>query len=345
MSETIKIGNIFVGRDEPVYVIAEMACAHDGDMGKARRLVDAAVSATADAIQLQFFSRKDLMTPDHEVYDLLGTLEFSHEEWTEIYEYARKQDIHVFACTYDVPSAELAIALGVDGIKLNSSDLSNPDLLEIVAKANIPYTLGTGASTVDEIGAAVETSLSHGGNRIIIMHGVQNFPTEIRHAQINKIKILKDLFSFPVGYQDHTDASLPFSRMIDLLAVGMGASVIEKHITLDRSEKGTDYQAALEPEEFVEFVKMIRMAERAMGPDRLLPLGEKEREYRRFQKKCIVSLYSLKAGDVIDKKGVAFLRTGRRTDLSPLDVDQILGKKLKRDVSPYQPLEWQDIQE
>jgi sialic acid synthase SpsE len=328
-----------------IYIISEMACAHDGDIEKAKRIIDAAVSAKADAIQLQFFSRKDLMTPDHEVYDLLGTLEFSQTEWTEIYGYACQGDIHVFACTYDVPSAELAIRLGVDGIKLNSSDLSNSDLLKIVAQSGIPYTIGTGASTVEEIAEAVETSVKNGGDKIILMHGVQNFPTKIQHAQINRIRMLRALFPFPVGYQDHTDASLPFSRMIDLLAIGMGASVIEKHITLDRSEKGTDYQAALEPEEFVEFVAMIRMAERAMGSERLLPLGEKDREYRMFQKKSVVSLEDLKAGDVIDRKKIGFLRAGRNTDLSTSNVDRILGKKLKRDVSPYQPLEWQDIQE
>ena len=328
-----------------IYIIAEMACAHDGDVKKAKRLIDAAVSAEADAIQLQFFSRKDLMTPDHEVYELLGKIEFSPQQWGDIFAYARQSPIHVFACTYDVPSAKLAIELGVDGIKLNSSDLSNPDLLEVVAKSGIPYTLGTGGSTVEEIAQAVETSISHGGDQIIIMHGIQNFPTEIQHAQINKMKMLKALFPFPVGYQDHTDASHPFSRVIDLLAIGMGACVVEKHITLDRSNKGTDYQAALEPEELVEFVKMVRTAEMAMGSERIQPLGEKDREYRRFQKKCIVSLESLKAGDVIEKGNIAFLRSGRTTDLSTSDVGRILGKKLKRDVSPYQPLEWLDIQE
>ena len=220
MPETIRIGEKLIGRDEPVYVIAEMACAHDGDIGKAKRLIDAAVSSKADAIQLQFFSRKDLMTPYHEAYDLLGKLEFSHQEWKEIYGYARRWDIHIFACTYDVPSAQLATQLGVDGIKLNSSDLSNPELLEIVARSKIPYTLGTGASTVEEIAQAIETSLQHGGDQIIIMHGVQNFPTEIESAQIHKVKILQSVFPFPVGYQDHTNASEPFSRVIDLLALG-----------------------------------------------------------------------------------------------------------------------------
>lgn len=332
-----------MGKGNGIYVIAEMACAHDGDIDKAKRLVDAVVGAGADAIQLQFFSRKELMTPDHEVYGLLGKLQFSPQQWEQIYVHARQSPIHVFACTYDVPSAELAIQLGVDGIKLNSSDLSNPDLLEITARSGLPYTIGTGASTVEEIAEAVETCLRNGGAQIILMHGVQNFPTAIENAQINRIRMLKALFPFPVGYQDHTDASHPFSRVIDLLAIGAGASVLEKHITLDRAEKGTDYQAALEPEEFKGFVQMVRRAWLAMGSNRMLPLTQNEKDYRRFQKKSIVVLEDMRKGQVISKEKLGILRTGKNIGLSPSDENSILGKRLTGDVKRFHPLEWADI--
>lgn len=325
-----------------IYIISEMACAHDGDIEKAKRIVDAAVSAKADAIQLQFFSRKDLMTPDHEVYDLLGTLEFSQSEWAEIYRYASQRNIHVFACTYDVPSAELAIHLGVDGIKLNSSDLSNSDLLKIVAQSGIPYTLGTGASTVEEIAEAVETCLRNGGDQIILMHGVQNFPTAIENAQINRIRMLKALFPFPVGYQDHTDASHPFSRVVDLLAIGAGASVIEKHITLDRSEKGTDYQAALEPMELKEFVQTIRRAERAMGSNRILPLSQNEKNYRNFQKKSIVSSCEIKKGQLVKRGMLQFMRS--EPGLSPHEVDKIVGRATKRNIGKFENILLEDLE-
>jgi len=289
MNDIVTIKGRKIGRSGKLYIIAEMACAHDGDVDKAKRLVDSAVDAQADAVQLQFFSPDDLVTPDHDVYSLLHQICFTAQEWKEIYEYARKNGIHVFACTYDVPSAKMAIDLGVDGIKLNSSDLSNPELLQIVAPSGIPYTLGTGASTFEEIAQAVQTSLACGGNQIIIiMHGVQNFPTDIENAHIAKIKLLQAAFPFPVGYQDHTDASHPFCKVVDLLAIGAGACVIEKHITLDRSEKGTDYQAALEPEEFKEFVTLMRTAGDALGPGMLQPLKENDLTYREFQKKVLL---------------------------------------------------------
>jgi sialic acid synthase SpsE len=342
MRETIRIGEKLIGSSETVYVIAEMACAHDGDVDKAKGLINAAVSAKADAIQLQFFSRKDLMTPSHEAYNLLGTLEFSRQEWKEIYQYARRKDIQIFACAYDVPSAELAIQLGVDGIKLNSSDLSNPDLLEIVARSGLPYTMGTGASTVEEIAQAVETCLRNGGDQIILMHGVQNFPTAIEHAQINRIRMLKALFPFPVGYQDHTDASHPFSRVVDLLAVGAGACVIEKHITLDRSETGTDYQAALEPMELKEFVQTIKRAERAMGSNRILPLSQNEKNYRKFQKKSIVSGCEIKKGQLVTRGMLQFMRS--EPGLSPHQVGKIVGRATKRNIRQFENILPEDLE-
>ena len=343
MYSIVKIRNKLVSVEGQIYIIAEMACAHDGDIAKAKKLVDAAVEAHADAVQLQFFSPDDLVTPDHEVYDLLHQINFSREEWLEIYDYARQSDIHVFACTYDIPSAELALDLKVDGIKLNSSDLSNPDLLKIVAESGFPFTLGSGASTIEEIAQAVDTVLAYGADQIIIMHGVQNFPTAIEHANINKIKMLRALFPFPVGYQDHTDASDPFSRVIELLAIGAGACVIEKHITLDRSEKGTDYQAALEPAEFKDFVKQIRTAEAAMGSTMIRPLSDSDRMYRGFQKKSIVARRNLQKGEQISREDIAFMRS-KEAGLPPTVFSEIEGKKVTQAINRFEPIHREDIE-
>jgi sialic acid synthase SpsE len=339
----IKIQNKVVGPENSIYIIAEMACAHDGDINKAKKIIDAAVSSEADAVQLQFFSPNDLMTPDHKVYDLLKEINFTRKEWQEIYDYARQFDIDVFACTYDVPSAQLALDLKVDGIKLNSSDLSNPDLLRTVAESGIPFTLGTGASTIEEIAQAVDTALLQGDAQIIIMHGVQNFPTAIDHSNINKIKRLRALFHLPVGYQDHTDASDSFSQVVDLLAIGAGACVIEKHITLDRAEKGTDYQAALQPAEFKEFVKLIRTAETAMGSNMVQPLTESDIEYRNFQKKSIVAIRNFKKGDTVSRKDVAFMRS-KITGLPPIAFTEIEGKVVSRAICKFETINRDDIQ-
>ncbi|KPA10241.1 N-acetylneuraminate synthase [Candidatus Magnetomorum sp. HK-1] len=334
----MKNRKIKIDNGQPIFIIAEMACAHDGDVDKAKQLIDAAVKAGADAVQLQFYSLEALMTPSHHLYKLLEKIEFTVNQWKEIYNYARCFNIEIFACTYDIPSVELAIKLNVDGIKINSSDLSNPELLTKVAKFNKPFTIGTGASTIEEIAKAVDIIKPYGNDNLILMHGIQNFPTDISYAHINKIKIFQSLFPYPVGYQDHTDASDPFSKLIDLLAIGAGACVIEKHITLNRAEKGTDYQAALESDEFCEFVSLIRNAEKAIGSVLINPLSESDIKYRNFQKKSIVSDTQLKKGDIIKLDKVKFLRTGKMPDLSPSDFKSIEGKTVKNDIDAMHPI-------
>lgn len=343
MSKTIEINGRTIGREFQPYIIAEMACAHDGDADKAKALVDAAVKGGADAVQLQFFDREALMTPQHNVFELLGKIQFSPETWREIYDYARQFPIDVLVCTFDLPSFELADKLGADGIKLNSSDLSNQELMERVAKSTIPFTIGTGASTVEEIAKAVELTQASGNRNMVIMHGIQNFPTPSDEAHINKVALLNELFPFPVGYADHTDADDPFSRTIDLLALGAGATVMEKHITLDRSEKGTDYQAALEPDEFATYVKLIRQASLAMGKNHWPPLGESDLKYREFQKKNVVTLRDMPAGTVLSREDLAFKRTGQITSLNPGDIQSILGTTLTRAVPVHHPLDWGDF--
>ncbi len=343
LSPRFTLNNRCIGPHEPVYIIAEMACAHDGDLGKAKALIDAAAEAQADAIQLQFFSVHDMVTPGHDAYELLLKIEFTPNEWNEIYQRARQSGMDVFACAYDLPSARLAIEFQVDGIKLNSADLSNPFLLQAAAESGIPYTIGTGASTFEEIAQALDTSLNYGGNKIVLMHGIQNFPTELSQARIRRIQTLKQAFPCPVGYQDHTDAANPFSRYIDLIALGMGIQMLEKHITLNRSEKGTDYQAALEPNEFREYVQRIRLAEQALGEPRMLPLNEKDHQYRRFQKKSIVAKKDIKPGEQIALESLNFLRT-RTPGLPPSEYKTIVGKQAKHSMKQYTLISMEDVE-
>ncbi len=339
----IKIREKLIGSGHGVYIIAEMACAHDGDVNKARALIDVSAEAGVDAVQLQLFSVKDLMVPSHEVYDLLVKIEFSTEQWKELFDYARQYDMAVFACTYDMPSAALATECEADGIKLNSADLSNPEMVAFVAASGTPFTLGTGASTMEEIADAIEVSLSAGSDKLILMHGMQNFPTDIDNANIKRVGLLQEAFGAIVGYQDHTGAELPLSRVIDLLAVGAGALVIEKHITLDRKERGTDFQASLEPEEMKNFVELIRHSEPALGSATVRPLTESDMEYRKFQKKSIVAAEALVEGSVINRDKVLFMRSPVTGGLSPAELLKITGKRLSRSIERFDPVRLRDL--
>jgi N,N'-diacetyllegionaminate synthase len=312
------------------YLIAEMACAHDGDLQKAKALVDSAAQAGADAVQLQVFSVENQVIPSHSLHPLLVKLEFSAQAWTEIFAYAHSQNMAVFCFAYDIPSLQLALKLGIDGIKLSSADLSNPEMLQAAARSGLPITLGTGASTLDEIGEALGVIRAVGGEKVVLMHGVQNFPTALPDANLRHIQLLQRVFEMPIGYQDHTDAALEISKVMDLVALGMGVCMLEKHITLDRAEKGTDYQAALEPAEFKAWVATMRLAAQALGSAEIRPFNESDINYRKFQKKSIVAARALRQGETLTRDMVAFLRTGQ-PGLPPREWARLQGKPLARD--------------
>ena len=317
------------------YIIAEMACAHDGDLEKAKRLVDSAVNGGADAVQFEIFEPKDNIVPMSDVHDLLCSIYFTKEEWKELYDYTRQFDIAISTFAYDYPSLELGLELGSDFVKLNSSDLSNPHMVKGCAESGLPFTVGTGSSTFEEISKTLKMALEHGGDQAILMHGLQNFPTNFENVQVRRMNILRDSFDCLVGYADHTDANDPLSKIIDLVAVGMGASILEKHITIDRSEEGIDYQAALEPAEFKEYVELMKVGYTGLGPLRVIPFKENDYSYRRFQKKSIVANRDIKAGEVLDENNTAFLRNPATPGISPMDYEMVYGKKTNADIAKY----------
>lgn len=344
LNTEIKVGDKTIGPGHRPYIIAEMACAHDGDFEKAKKLIDASVEAKADAVQLQFFVSDETVTPHHEAFPILKRIEFTEGQWTELFEYGASKGIDMFVCTYDVPSVKLAGKLGAKGIKLNSADLANPEVIIEVARLGVPFTLGTGASTFDEIKRGLATAADNGGKDIILMQGVQNFPTQPEDLNIAKIDLLRDEFGIPVGYADHIAGDDPFGKMVDMIAIGLGANVLEKHITFDRSEKGIDYQAALEPEEFKTYVSNMHKAFTALGSREILPFTASDKKYRKFQKKGVVASRDIAEGETIGRQEVAFIRN-IEPGVAPIDFDdKISGKKAKRNIKKHENILAEDVQ-
>ena len=328
----IQIGSKVID-GQSAYIIAEMACAHDGDYEKAKALIDAAVNSAADAVQLQFFHTPANMVKQHKIYPLLKKIEFTKDQWANLVDYGRKSKIDVFACAYDMPSLKLAIDLNVDGIKFNSADLNNFEMVEVVARSNIPFTLGTGASSLGEIGQAIKLALAEGGNKFVLMHGMQSFPTSIERANLRRIKLLASSFDALVGYADHTDGDDLFASNIDLVALGMGACIFEKHYTLNRALKGTDYQAALNPDELARYVKNVRQGVFSIGSSNNETFNSDEIRYRNFQKKKLVATKNLSAGHIITRKDIVLLRTEETDGLTSSNLSSIIGKKLIKPVN------------
>lgn len=336
----IEIAGRLVSDESPVYIIAEMACAHQGNFEAAVKLLNGAKDAGADCVQIQIFDPAANMAPSADTYPLLEKLYFSPNEWRDLMVRARQIDIAVSIFAYDEPSLALAVDLEPDMLKLNSSELSNPAMLIGAAKSGLPFTLGTGASTLEEIRRAISIITEFKNDQVIMMHGMQNFPTRIEDANIRKVRHLKNEFGGQIIFADHTDADLPISKVIDLIAIGEGARLLEKHIILDRIPSNVDSQSALEPREFKAYVQLMRTGWSALGRYSFGTLSDSELSYRRFQKKSAVAACDLTEGSTLTNENVKFLRVqGTEEGIAPADFEKsALGKRLNRSVNSLEQI-------
>jgi len=224
------------------FIIAEMACSHEGDLDLARKIIKGAGRAGANAIQFQIWSLVDMVVPHHSEYEKLAKIELSRKEWSNLASWVRDSypEMRIVACVYERSSVDFAENINVDAYKLHSGDLSNPYLIKHVAATGKRIDLSVGASTLDEIQTAIELIKGVSQTEIWLMYGYQNFPTRTEDVHLSYMMKLKQLFELPIGYQDHSDAETEAAFWLPAAAVGMGVDILEKHITHDRSCKGID---------------------------------------------------------------------------------------------------------
>ncbi len=321
------------------HIIAEMACSHEGDPKLARKIIDGAGEAGADSIQFQIWALKEMVVPHHPDYPMLTRIELSRDSWRDLSNYARDRfpSMQIIACVYERSSVDFAQAIDVDAYKIHSADLSNPVLINHVAQTNKRIDLSVGASTTGEMQSALEW-ISNGGNdknpETWLMYGYQGFPTPTDAINLNYMIKLKRLFELPVGYQDHSDANLPAAFWLPAAALGMGVDVLEKHITHDRSYKGIDHEAALNPDEFSRFVEMVREIEAASGHSTPRAFSPEEVKYRKYSKKSLVASRDLSEGHTITPDDLLFMRADS-LGLPPDQNERLINRKIRRPIAAY----------
>ena len=197
-----------MSKTDHTYIIAEMACSHEGDPVLARKIIDGAGQAGADAIQFQIWKLREMMVPHHPDFEKVSKIKLSQEQWANLASYVRDRypQMQIIACVYERSSVDFAGSINVDVYKLHSADLSNPYLVNYVAATGKRIDLSVGASTLDEIARAIEWIKSKSSSKIWLMYGYQNFPTPTEAIHLRYMQKLKELFDLPVGYQDHSDA-------------------------------------------------------------------------------------------------------------------------------------------
>ncbi|MFD8768496.1 N-acetylneuraminate synthase family protein [Microbacterium oxydans] len=267
---TVSIGSRVIGGGRPAYVIAEIGLNHNGDVDIAKKLIDVAARAGADAVKFQKRT-PEISTPEHmrdvpretpwgvmSYLDYRRRVEFGREEYVEIGDYATMRGLDWFASPWDVPSVEFLEDLNVVAHKVASASLTDTELLIALRETGKPVILSTGMSTIEQIDRALETL---GTDRVVLMHATSTYPLEPEEANLRVIATLRDRYpGVPVGYSGHERG-----LQISLAAVAIGAVAVERHITLDRTMWGSDHAASLEPTGLEHLVRDIRVIERATG--------------------------------------------------------------------------------
>ena len=263
-------------------IIAEAGVNHNGRMNLARRLVDVAASAGADFIKFQAFKSKNLVThsldkanyqkksgkASESQYEMLRKLELSQSELTELYKYCLDKNIGFMVSAFDEESLKFILNMDIEYLKVPSGEITNIPYLRRIGRKNKKVILSTGMSDMNEVEMAVKALLQSGLARknLTILHCNTEYPTDFSDVNLNAMKTLQSKFKTKVGYSDHTKGS-----HVSIAAVSLGASVIEKHITLNKKLKGPDHSASLEPKEFIRFVEDIRTTEEILGSHQKTP--------------------------------------------------------------------------
>jgi N,N'-diacetyllegionaminate synthase len=322
-----------------VFIIAEAGVNHNGSVDLAKKLIDVASASGVDAIKFQTFKAINLVTKNSEKanyqknttnqkenqFDMLKKLELSKEMHIELINYSKNKNIKFLSSPFDHDSIELLKDLGLEIFKIPSGEITNLPYLRNIGKLNKKIILSTGMSNINEVKNALDILVNSGTKKsnIIVLHANTEYPTPMEDVNLRAMVTMGKELNVGFGYSDHT-----LGIEVDIAAVAMGASCIEKHFTLDCNMEGPDHKASLEPDQLREMVKAIRNIELALGNGIKKPT-KSELPNIQIVRKSIIAKTKIKKGDVLKENNLAVKRPGG--GISPMKWDEIIGTKATKD--------------
>jgi N,N'-diacetyllegionaminate synthase len=325
-------------------IIAEAAQGFAGDPpAKTLALVDCAAAAGADAVKFQLVYADELCTPDYVHFDLFRSLEMADAQWAEVAARCRARGIRLYLDVFGRQSLELAGRLGVGAVKLHSTDLLNFGLIELVASCPVSRVLlSAGGAFEGELDEAVQV-LSR--KDLVLMHGFQGYPTALEDNQIARIAALHCRYpDRAIGFADHVPEGRPERLWLSAVAVGAGATVLEKHITRALVLRDEDYESALNPDDFAQYASHMRQAVAAVGSGgETAGMSPSERAYRDKMKKQVVAARALRSGGTLAPADLCLKRTPA-TDGVFRDLRETMGRRLRQDVAQDVALRVEDLE-
>lgn len=297
-------------------IIAEAGVNHNGDVNLAMRLCDAAKAAGADVVKFQTWKTEDIVTKNvaqaeyqkdntgvqESQFDMLKRLELTQAEFRQVKEHCDKIGITFASTADDASSLDFLISLGIPFIKVGSGEIGNVSYLRYMGSKNLPIILSTGMSSLSDIDISIQALKDGGATEITLLHCTTSYPCVFENVNLNAMNTIREAFKLPVGYSDHTLGST-----VAVAAVAMGATVLEKHFTLDKNMEGPDHKASADPDEFKAYVKAIRDIEAALGDGRKVPTGV-EKEISKVVLKRIVAKRPIVEGQIIMEEDICVKR-------------------------------------
>nr|WP_138227897.1 N-acetylneuraminate synthase [Paenibacillus algicola] len=332
--------------EHKVYVIAEIGVNHNGSLQRAKECIDQAVACGADAVKFQTFKSEKLVTKQavkakyqtehtdatESQLNMLRQLELSFEEFIALKQYCEDKDIDFLSTPFDEESAEFLNRIEVTAFKIGSGDMNNLPFLACINQFEKPVILSTGMANLEEVEASLGMFTK---SDVALLHCTSDYPASLEDVNLLAMKTMMDRFGKVTGYSDHTDGI-----EITIAAVAMGARIIEKHFTLDRTLPGPDHKASLEPQAFKQMVQAIRNVEQALG-DGVKRCMPSEENTKLVARKSIVMACRKSAGDVLTQQDIAVKRPG--TGIEPKYYFELIGRQLLHDVEEEQLLQWSDL--
>ena len=340
-------------KTKPVIIIAEAGVNHNGDINIAKALIDVAVKAGVDYVKFQTFKAEKIVSPtakkaayqirniddnDDSQFQMLRNLELSHENHLILRGYAEEKNIKFFSTAFDVEGVHYLNELGLDMFKIPSGEITNYPYLRAIAQMKKPIILSTGMANLGEIEDALTILTKYGATRenITVLHCNTEYPTPMEDVNLKAMLTIGQAFGVEIGYSDHT-----LGIEVPTAAVALGATVIEKHFTLDRNMSGPDHKASLEPQELKDMVSAIRNIEKVINGSGRKEASPSEEKNKSIARKSIHLAKDVKKGSVITENDLIPLRPG--DGISAIYWKGVIGRKLQEDKTAFTKLRWSDI--
>lgn len=331
-----------------VLIIAEAGVNHNGSLEIAKRLVDEASSAGVDIIKFQTFKAEKLVSKaakqaeyqkknigkgEETQYAMLKKLELSNEQHEELIAYCKSKNIRFFSTAFDMDSIDYLHSLNLSLWKIPSGEITNYPYLKKIASYKEPVILSTGMCDLSDIENAINVLVANGVSKdtITVLHCNTEYPTPMKDVNLKAMLEIKEKFGVEIGYSDHTEGI-----EVPIAAVALGATVIEKHFTLDRNMEGPDHKASLESSELKAMVKSIRNIEKALGTGHKT-ISESERKNIEIARKSIVAAKDIKEGEIFTEENITVKRPGN--GISPMEWENVIGKVAKRNFQEEELIE------